>query len=38
MAKEESVDPQERFLEFFKKEKYRLRISQMAISAEKAST
>jgi replicative DNA helicase Mcm len=30
----ESIDPQERFLEFFKKEKYRQRISQMAISGK----
>ena len=28
----ETVDPQERFLEFFKIEKYRQKISQMAIS------
>lgn len=35
MAKEqELVDPQERFLEFFKKEKYRQRISQMAITGK----
>jgi replicative DNA helicase Mcm len=32
----DTVDPQERFLEFFKKEKYRLRISQMAISGKES--
>jgi replicative DNA helicase Mcm len=36
MAKQETIDPQERFLEFFKKEKYRLRISQMAISGKES--
>jgi replicative DNA helicase Mcm len=39
MAKElELVDPQERFLEFFKKEKYRQRISQLAISGKSSIT
>lgn len=32
----ETVDPQERFLEFFKIEKYRQRISQMAISGRES--
>jgi replicative DNA helicase Mcm len=36
MAREETVDPQERFLEFFKKEKYRQRISQMAIQGKES--
>jgi replicative DNA helicase Mcm len=36
MAREETVDPQERFLEFFKKEKYRLRIAQMALSGKES--
>ncbi len=36
MAREESIDPQERFLEFFKKEKYRQRISQMAIQGKES--
>ncbi len=31
---QEIIDPQERFLEFFKKEKYRQRISQMAINGK----
>ncbi len=30
------VDPQERFLEFFKREKYRQKISQIAISGEES--
>jgi replicative DNA helicase Mcm len=35
MAREtELIDPQERFLEFFKKEKYRQRISQLAITGK----
>jgi replicative DNA helicase Mcm len=35
MAKDvELMDPQERFLEFFKKEKYRTRISQLAITGK----
>jgi replicative DNA helicase Mcm len=38
MAREEAIDPQERFLEFFKKEKYRQRISQMAIQGKESFT
>ncbi len=39
MAKElEMVDPQELFLEFFKKEKYRQRISQMSITGKTSVT
>jgi replicative DNA helicase Mcm len=39
MARElATVDPQERFLEFFKKEKYRQRISQMAIIGSESIT
>ncbi len=38
MAREETIDPQERFLEFFKKEKYRQRISQMAIQGKESFT
>ncbi len=39
MAKElELVDPQERFLDFFKKEKYRQRISQLAITGRGSVT
>jgi len=34
----ETVDPQERFLEFFKKEKYRQRISQMSITGKESIT
>ncbi|HUU88192.1 MAG TPA: minichromosome maintenance protein MCM [Candidatus Glassbacteria bacterium] len=34
----ETVDPQERFLEFFKKEKYRDKISQMAIVGQESIT
>src|SRR3990172_2193247 len=34
----ETVDPQERFLEFFKKERYRQRISQMAITGKESIT
>jgi replicative DNA helicase Mcm len=34
----ELVDPQERFLEFFKKEKYRQRISQLAITGKSSVT
>lgn len=34
VEKLEAMDPQERFLEFFKTEKYRQRISQMAISGK----
>jgi replicative DNA helicase Mcm len=36
MAREVTVDPQECFLEFFKKEKYRQRISQMAIQGKES--
>jgi len=37
MARElTTVDPQERFLEFFKKEKYRQKISQMAITGRES--
>ncbi len=36
MAREETFDPQERFLEFFKKEKYRQLISQMAIQGKES--
>jgi replicative DNA helicase Mcm len=39
MARELStVDPQERFLEFFKREKYRQKISQMAITGTESIT
>jgi replicative DNA helicase Mcm len=39
MARElETIDPQERFLEFFKKERYRQRISQMAITGKESIT
>jgi replicative DNA helicase Mcm len=39
MARElKMVDPQERFLEFFKREKYRERISQMAIAGRESLT
>ncbi len=38
MAKEQLVDPQERFLDFFKKDKYRQRISQMAITGKTSIT
>jgi len=34
----EVIDPQERFQEFFKTEKYRQRISQMAVSGKKSLT
>jgi replicative DNA helicase Mcm len=34
----ETVDPQERFLEFFKKEKYRQKISQIAITGSESIT
>src|SRR5665647_1226090 len=34
MASEVTVDPQQLFQEFFKKEKYRQRISQLAISGK----
>jgi replicative DNA helicase Mcm len=36
MEELEVVDPQERFQEFFKTEKYRQRISQMAVTAKKS--
>ena len=36
MAREETIDPQERFLEFFKMKKYRERISQMAIQGKES--
>ena len=35
---QQTVDPQERFLEFFKKEKYRQKISQMALSGRESFT
>ncbi len=39
MARElELVDPQERFLDFFKREKYRQRISQLAITGKSSVT
>ena len=39
MARElATVDPQERFLEFFKKEKYRQKISQMAVTGRESIT
>ena len=34
MASEVTVDPQQLFQEFFKKEKYRQRIAQLAISGK----
>jgi replicative DNA helicase Mcm len=34
MTELEAIDPQERFLEFFKSEKYRERISQLAVSGK----
>ncbi len=34
MSKLETIDPQQRFQEFFKKEKYRQRIAQLAISGK----
>ncbi|MEM2093608.1 MAG: hypothetical protein QXE16_04935, partial [Candidatus Bathyarchaeia archaeon] len=34
MTELEAVDPQERFLELFKTEKYRQRISQLAVSGK----
>ncbi|MFB3887855.1 MAG: LAGLIDADG family homing endonuclease [Candidatus Bathyarchaeia archaeon] len=36
MARQETTDPQETFLEFLKKEKYRQRISQMAIQGKES--
>jgi replicative DNA helicase Mcm len=38
MARQQTIDPQERFLEFFKKEKYRERIGQMAIQGRESVT
>ncbi len=38
MTREDPSDPQERFLEFFKKEKYRTRITQMAIQGKESIT
>jgi replicative DNA helicase Mcm len=38
MAREDTTDPQERFLDFFKKEKYREKISQMAIQGKESFT
>ncbi len=38
MAREDMADPQERFLEFFKLDKYRTRISQMAIQGRESFT
>jgi replicative DNA helicase Mcm len=35
-GKLETVDPQERFLDFFKKERYRQRISQMALGGKES--
>src|SRR5512136_2267336 len=37
-ANQQTIDPQERFLEFFKKEKYRQRIRQMALSGKESIT
>jgi replicative DNA helicase Mcm len=34
--KQETVDPQERFLDFFKKQKYRKRIRQMALTGKES--
>ncbi|MCX8149923.1 MAG: minichromosome maintenance protein MCM [Candidatus Bathyarchaeota archaeon] len=36
--KQETIDPQERFLDFFKKERYRQKISQMAIQGKESIT
>lgn len=38
MTKEDSTDPQERFLDFFKKDEYREKISQMAIQGKESFT
>ncbi len=38
MTREDTTDPQERFLEFFKKTKYRQKISQMAIQGKESIT
>ena len=35
-VKQETVDPQERFLDFFKKQKYRKRIRQMALTGKES--
>jgi len=37
-TKQETIDPQERFLEFFKKERYRQRIRQMALTGKESIT
>jgi replicative DNA helicase Mcm len=37
-SRQQTVDPQERFLEFFKKEKYRQKISQMALTGKESIT
>ena len=37
-VKQETVDPQERFLDFFKKQKYRKRIRQMALTGKESIT
>ena len=37
-SKQQTIDPQERFLEFFKKEKYRQKISQMALTGRESIT
>jgi replicative DNA helicase Mcm len=36
LARQQTTDPQERFLEFLKREKYRQRISQMAIQGKES--
>ena len=36
--KQETIDPQERFLEFFKKERYRQRIRNMALTGKESIT
>jgi replicative DNA helicase Mcm len=38
LAREDTTDPQERFLDFFKKDKYREKISQMAIQGKESFT
>jgi len=38
MEKQATVDPQERFLEFFKKERYRQRIRNMALTGKESIT
>ena len=37
-SRQQTVDPHERFLEFFKKEKYRQKISQMALTGRESIT